>query len=96
MYWLNPTKRLQHLQALSILIYQGVLTIGAVYLKPFVSSLMISELSAVGGAMVLMIGCNLLSLKQIKTANFLPALLVIVVLTLLDPVFIQWAKGLGV
>ncbi|MEJ5188922.1 MAG: DUF554 domain-containing protein [Breznakiellaceae bacterium] len=82
--------------ALPILVYQGLLTLLAGSVKPFVSPLMLSELSGVGGAMVMMIGFNLLSLKTIKTANFLPALLVIVGLVLLDPLVIQFAHLVGI
>lgn len=70
---------------ISILIYQGGLTLLSGLLRPFVSDLMLSEISAVGGAMVLMIGFNLLDLRKVKTADFLPALLVIVLFVLIDP-----------
>jgi hypothetical protein len=81
--------------ALPILVYQGLLTLGAQSIKPLVSSLMLSELTGVGGAMVLMIGFNLLSVKSIKTANFLPALVLIVLLTLLDPYLVSLATIWG-
>lgn len=81
--------------ALPILVYQGALTLAAQSVKPFVSSLMLSELTGVGGAMVLMIGLNLLSIKQIKTANFLPALLLIIALALLDPAILAAARSFG-
>jgi len=42
-----------------------------------------TELSAVGGALVIMIGINLLGLKKIRTGDFLPALVVIVALSAL-------------
>lgn len=71
--------------AISILVYQGGLTLLAVVISPFVSDLMLSEVSGVGGAMVLMIGLNLLDLRQIKTADFLPALVVVALFVLIDP-----------
>ncbi|MCK4514891.1 MAG: DUF554 domain-containing protein [Spirochaetaceae bacterium] len=71
--------------ALLILIYQGGLTLLAVWLRPFVSELMLSEISAVGGALIVMIGISLLGLKRIKTADFVPALLVVIIFVLLDP-----------
>jgi uncharacterized protein len=71
--------------ALSILIYQGALTLLAGLLRPFVTPLMLSEISGVGGVMVVMIGLNLLDLRTIKTANFLPGLVIVVFLVLLDP-----------
>jgi uncharacterized membrane protein YqgA involved in biofilm formation len=64
--------------ALSVLLYQGLLTLLAVWLKPLVSPEMLKELTGAGGAMVIMIGINLLGLAKLKTANFLPALLLIV------------------
>jgi uncharacterized protein len=71
--------------ALTILVYQGGLTLAAGLLKPLVSDLMLSELTGAGGALVIVIGINLLGLKEIKTANLLPALLVVVALVALEP-----------
>ncbi len=69
--------------ALSVLVYQGALTLLSAWIRPFVSETMITELSAVGGALVVMIGINLLGLKKIRTGDFLPALALVVVLVLL-------------
>jgi uncharacterized membrane protein YqgA involved in biofilm formation len=76
-------------------VYQAILTLGASSVKPFVSELMISELTGIGGAMVLMIGFNLLALKKIKTANFLPALVLVVLFALFDPDLIRLGAWLG-
>lgn len=70
--------------ALTILIYQGGLTLAAGLLKPLVSDLMLSELTGAGGALVIVVGINLLGLREIKTANLLPALLVIIALVALE------------
>ncbi len=64
--------------ALTVLVYQGVLTLAAVWVAPLVSEGLLRELTGVGGALVVMIGINLLGLAKLKTANFLPALLLIV------------------
>ncbi len=69
--------------ALSVLAYQGALTLAAAWIKPYVTATMMTELSAVGGALVIMIGINLLGLKKIRTGDFLPALVVIVALSAL-------------
>ncbi len=78
--------------ALSILVYQGALTLAAVWVKPWVDlhPLVLSEVSGVGGLMVAMISLNLLELKKIPTGNFLPALVVVVFFVLADP----WLKPL--
>ncbi|HUX13957.1 MAG TPA: DUF554 domain-containing protein [Spirochaetia bacterium] len=72
---------------LTILIYQGGLTLLAGLIAPLVTPLVISELNGVGGALVIMIGINLLELKTIKTANFVPSLLVILLFVAVDPLF---------
>jgi len=71
--------------ALTILLYQGGITLLANQLKPLVNDLLLAELTGVGGVMVLMIGINLLGLSKIKTANYLPGLLIIIVLVALGP-----------
>jgi len=73
--------------ALSVLVYQGVLTLAAGWLKPLVSAVMLRELTGVGGALVVMIGINLLGVAKLKTANFLPALLLIVLFVVLQGLF---------
>lgn len=71
--------------ALSIVIYQGLMTLGSGYLQPYMTEQMIAELTGTGGALVLMIAVNLLGLRKLKTANYLPSLLIVAVFVLLDP-----------
>ncbi len=72
--------------ALAVLLYQGTLTLLARFLQPYASPLLLSELTGLGGCLVVMIGINLLGLSRLKTANFLPGLLIIVVLLALEAV----------
>ncbi|HCM27697.1 MAG: hypothetical protein A2Z99_07160 [Treponema sp. GWB1_62_6] len=81
--------------ALPILVYQGALTLAAGFLKPFVSALMLSELTGIGGALVIMISLNLLGLKKIKTADFLPSLVSMIVFVLFDPAIARLAAVVG-
>lgn len=74
--------------ALTILVYQGGLTLLASLIAPYVSDLVLSELSGTGGILIMMIGLNLLKLKEIKTGDFLPALGVILAFALLEPVVV--------
>lgn len=64
--------------ALSVLVIQGGLTLGAGAIAPFVTESILAEVGALGGVLVLMIAMNILNLKQIKTANYLPAIILIV------------------
>jgi uncharacterized membrane protein YqgA involved in biofilm formation len=60
--------------ALTILIYQGGLTLGAGLVKTLLAEPMVVEMTATGGTLILAIGLNLLDLTAIRVANFLPAL----------------------
>ena len=73
----------------AIFVYQGLLTLLSTFLQPFVTEQMLAEITGVGGAMIVMIGINLLGLKKIKTANYLPGIIFVVIFVLLDPYFMQ-------
>lgn len=73
--------------ALSILLYQGTLTMLSNFVKPYVTDLMLAELTGIGGALVIMIGLGLLNIRSFKTGNFLPALVFTVLLVLVMPFF---------
>lgn len=70
---------------IAILVYQGALTLLSEWLQPFVTDILIQEISACGGAIIIMISINLLGLKKIKTANFLPALVIEILFVILTP-----------
>lgn len=70
---------------IAIFLYQGSLTLLASFISPFVTDALLTELSAVGGCMIMMIGLNLLEIKKIKTANYLPSMILVVIFVLLDP-----------
>lgn len=71
--------------AISILVYQGLLTLVSVWVKPFVTEVMLAELTGIGGALVIMIGLGLLDIKKFKTGDFLPALIITILLVLAFP-----------
>ncbi|MCX7023710.1 MAG: DUF554 domain-containing protein [Spirochaetes bacterium] len=73
--------------ALSVLVYQGLLTAVSVWIKPWVTELMLAELTGVGGLLLLMISVNLLKLKNVRTGDFLPAILIMAGLVMLFPRF---------
>ena len=71
--------------AVPLLIFQGGITLLAMWLGDFFPAIMITELSAVGGILLLGLGIDILGIKKIKVINMLPALVVIVVLIWLFP-----------
>jgi len=78
---------------ITILVYQGGLTLLAGWIGPMIGQLGLSEISGVGGVLVMMIGINLLGLREIKTANFLPALLMVLAFTGAEPYWLPAAKS---
>jgi uncharacterized protein len=71
--------------ALSVLGYQGILTLISIWVKPYVSDLMLAELTGIGGALVIMIGIGLLDLKKLKTGDFIPSLLFTILFVIAMP-----------
>jgi len=63
-----------------LLIYQGGLTLFAGWLGEFFNEIVINEMSAVGGLILIGLGINILEIKEIKVVNMLPGLLVAVIL----------------
>ena len=67
--------------ALPLFLVQAGLTLLAAQFQTLFPEVLIQQLTAVGGALILGIGFNLLEIKEIKTVNLLPSLLVVVILT---------------
>lgn len=69
--------------AVPLFIFQSSLTMLAVQFQNFFSTIIINQLTAAGGVLILGIGLNLLDIKKIKVTNLLPALIVVILLTLI-------------
>ena len=73
--------------ALPLGIYQGGITLLAVFIAPYMTDSMISSLSLVGSALIFGVGVNLIWEKKLSVGNMLPALCVPVVYELIMQVF---------
>ena len=62
--------------ALPLFVYQGSITIFATFLKPFLTDLVIANLSFVGSVLIFAVGINLCFGKKIRVANMLPAMII--------------------
>jgi len=71
--------------AIAIFVYQGLLTVLGIFIHDYVSDALLAELTGSGGALIILIGINLMGLKKIKTANYLPAVLFSVIFVLCEP-----------
>lgn len=59
-----------------ILLYQGGLALGASLFAGVLSDLQLREMSAVGGLLLIGVGLKLLAIRDVKVADFLPAIIV--------------------
>lgn len=75
------------LSAGSVLVYQGFITLLAVWISPYLTADMLRELSIVGGVMITAIGLNMLGITKIKVGNLLPAMFVPIVYYLIVGLF---------
>lgn len=63
--------------AIPLLIFQGGLTFLASQAGEFIDPVVITEVTAVGGVILIGLGLNLLEIKKIKVVNLLPAMLIV-------------------
>ena len=68
------------LSAVSVSIYQGVITLLAESLQPIMSAPVLNQITAVGGIAITALAVTMLKLKEIRVANTLPAIIVAIVL----------------
>lgn len=66
--------------AIPVLLYQGLIAIASTFISLLLSKEMldaiISEITAVGGILIMGIGMNILEVKKVNVANLLPAILI--------------------
>jgi len=62
--------------SVSVFCYQGLITLGAAAIKPFLVPSVVAQMSSVGGLLIMAIGFNLLEIRRIKVGNMLPAVFI--------------------
>ncbi|MEG1504427.1 MAG: DUF554 domain-containing protein [Enterococcus sp.] len=74
--------------AFPVLIYQGAITIFASiivrYLPKELLDMLMNEISAIGGLMILAIGLNVMKLTKIRVSNYLPGIVVLIVIMIVQ------------
>lgn len=71
--------------AVAVFIYQGIITIGAGFIKPFLVDGVIAEMSAIGGLLIMGISINILEIKRIPVGNMLPAVFIPIFYPMIQP-----------
>ncbi len=60
--------------AVAVFLYQGAITLTAVFMKSFLVESTIGEMSSTGGLLIVAIGLNMLGMTRIRVGNMLPAI----------------------
>ena len=75
------------LSALSVLVYQGAIALLAGLLTPVMTPGAVTALSSTGSLVIVALGLNLLGITKIKVADFLPALIIAPVISIIAGLF---------
>ena len=67
--------------SIPLLLYQGGLTLFSSFIGERLTDVIVNDLSATGGILLIGLGINILEIKQLKILNMIPALLVVVILS---------------
>lgn len=68
------------LSAAAVLVYQGIITLCAQWVQPFLSEYVVAEMTCVGSLLIIALALNMLGITKLKTANYLPAVFVPILL----------------
>ena len=64
------------LSSVSVFVYQGAITLIAMFAGNFMSPEMINEMSAVGGVINIALALNMLEIKKLRVGNMIPAIFI--------------------
>jgi len=65
--------------AAAVGVYQGLITVLAVFIEPYLTKEVVSQMSLIGSVLIMSIGINMLGVAKIKVGNLLPAIFIPVV-----------------
>jgi len=69
--------------AIPVLVYQGGIALFASFLQKYLSDVVINEMTATGGLLILAIGLNIMGISKIRAGNLLPSLVVAILLVII-------------
>lgn len=72
------------LSSISIIIYQGLITVLAQQASGLFSDAVVREVTAIGGALIIAISLTFLEIKKLQIANLLPAIPIAAIISLLS------------
>ena len=60
--------------AVFVLVYQGAITLLAGLVAPFLTEVVIAEMTCIGSVLIMGIGLNMLGITKLKMMNYVPAI----------------------
>ena len=75
------------LSAIPTFLYEGALVLMAGFLEPYISEILLADLTSAGGIMIIAIGFGILDIKDFKVANMLPAFVIVILIHALKGLF---------
>ena len=66
------------LSAVSVLIYQGAITLLAGLLAPVLTDAVVAEMTCVGSMLIFALGLNMIGVTKIKVMDFVPAIFLVI------------------
>ena len=73
--------------AIAVGVYQGMITLLSIFIAPYLTGVVITQISLVGSVLIMAIGFNMLSVTKIKVGNLLPAIFIPVVYNVILQLF---------
>lgn len=73
--------------AVPVFVYQGAISLLGVYIEPYLTEAVISQMSFTGSILIFAIGVNMLGFIKIKVGNMLPAIFMPIVFDLVMRIF---------
>ena len=61
------------LSGVAVFLYQGLITLGASFLQPYLTEVVIAEMKCVGSLLIIALSFNMLGMTKIKVMNYVPA-----------------------
>ncbi len=68
--------------AVFVFVYQGIITVLAQFVGPYLSDTVIAEMTCVGSLLIIALGLNMLGVTKIKVMNYVPAVFLPIILCL--------------
>lgn len=60
--------------AIFVLVYQGAITLLAQFVAPFLTEVVIAEMTCVGSVLIIGLGMNMIGITKLKVMNYVPAI----------------------